>query len=36
MRRLHARSPVSRVLTKFVFRTVDTFKPLQKLFRGKR
>jgi 2-polyprenyl-6-methoxyphenol hydroxylase-like FAD-dependent oxidoreductase len=36
MRRLHARSPVSRLLTKLVFRTVDTVKPLQKLFRGKR
>ncbi len=36
MRRLHARSPVSRLLSKFVFRTVDTVKPLQKLFRGKR
>jgi len=35
MRRLHARSPVSRLLTKLVFRTVDTVKPLQKLFRGK-
>jgi 2-polyprenyl-6-methoxyphenol hydroxylase-like FAD-dependent oxidoreductase len=36
MRRLHARSPVSRLLSKLVFRTVDTVKPLQKLFRGKR
>jgi 2-polyprenyl-6-methoxyphenol hydroxylase-like FAD-dependent oxidoreductase len=36
MRRLHARSPVSRLLSKLVFRTVDRVKPLQKLFRGKR
>jgi 2-polyprenyl-6-methoxyphenol hydroxylase-like FAD-dependent oxidoreductase len=36
MRRLHARSPVNRMLSKLVFRTVDTVKPLQKLFRGKR
>jgi 2-polyprenyl-6-methoxyphenol hydroxylase-like FAD-dependent oxidoreductase len=36
MRRLHARSPVSRLLSKLVFRTVDTVTPLQKLFRGKR
>jgi 2-polyprenyl-6-methoxyphenol hydroxylase-like FAD-dependent oxidoreductase len=36
MRRLHARSPLSRFLSKLVFRTVDTVKPLQKLFRGKR
>ena len=36
MRRLHTRSPVSRLLSKLVFRTVDTVKPLQKLFRGKR
>jgi 2-polyprenyl-6-methoxyphenol hydroxylase-like FAD-dependent oxidoreductase len=36
MRRLHARSRVSRFVSKFVFRTVDTVKPLQKLFRGKR
>jgi 2-polyprenyl-6-methoxyphenol hydroxylase-like FAD-dependent oxidoreductase len=36
MRRLHARSPVSRFLSRLVFRTVDTVKPLQKLFRGKR
>jgi 2-polyprenyl-6-methoxyphenol hydroxylase-like FAD-dependent oxidoreductase len=36
MHRLHARSPVSRSLSKLVFRTVDTVKPLQKLFRGKR
>ena len=36
MRRLHARSAASRLLSKLVFRTVDTVKPLQKLFRGKR
>ncbi len=36
MRRLHARSPVSRFMSKLIFRTVDTVKPLQKLFRGKR
>jgi hypothetical protein len=36
MRRLHARSPVRRLLSKFVFRAVDTAKPFQKLFRGKR
>jgi 2-polyprenyl-6-methoxyphenol hydroxylase-like FAD-dependent oxidoreductase len=36
MHRLHARSPMSRFLSKLVFRTVDTVKPLQKLFRGKR
>jgi 2-polyprenyl-6-methoxyphenol hydroxylase-like FAD-dependent oxidoreductase len=36
MRRLHARSPVSRLLSKLVFRTVDKVKPLQRLFRGKR
>jgi len=36
MHRLHARSRVSRFLSKLVFRTVDTVKPVQKLFRGKR
>jgi 2-polyprenyl-6-methoxyphenol hydroxylase-like FAD-dependent oxidoreductase len=36
MHRLHPRSPVSRSLSRLVFRTVDTVKPLQKLFRGKR
>lgn len=36
MRRLHARSPLSRLLSRLVYRTVDTVKPLQKLFRGKR
>jgi 2-polyprenyl-6-methoxyphenol hydroxylase-like FAD-dependent oxidoreductase len=36
MNRLQARSLVSRFLSKVVFRTVDTVKPLQKLFRGKR
>jgi 2-polyprenyl-6-methoxyphenol hydroxylase-like FAD-dependent oxidoreductase len=36
MRRLHARSPVSRFLSKLMYRTVDVVKPLQKLFRGKR
>jgi 2-polyprenyl-6-methoxyphenol hydroxylase-like FAD-dependent oxidoreductase len=36
MRRLHARSPVGRIMSKLIFRTVDTVKPLQKLFRGKR
>jgi 2-polyprenyl-6-methoxyphenol hydroxylase-like FAD-dependent oxidoreductase len=36
MRRLHARSPVRRLMSKLVLRTVDTVKPLQKLLRGKR
>jgi 2-polyprenyl-6-methoxyphenol hydroxylase-like FAD-dependent oxidoreductase len=36
MRRLHARSGVSRFLSRLVYRTIDTVKPLQKLFRGKR
>jgi 2-polyprenyl-6-methoxyphenol hydroxylase-like FAD-dependent oxidoreductase len=36
MRRLHPRSPVRRLKSKLVLRTVDTVKPLQKLFRGKR
>jgi len=36
MRRLHARSPVGRFLSKLAYRTVDTVKPLQKLFQGKR
>jgi 2-polyprenyl-6-methoxyphenol hydroxylase-like FAD-dependent oxidoreductase len=36
MRRLHARSPMSRILSRLVYRTVDAVKPLQKLFRGKR
>jgi 2-polyprenyl-6-methoxyphenol hydroxylase-like FAD-dependent oxidoreductase len=36
MRRLHARSSAGRLLSRLVFRTVDTVKPLQKLFRGKR
>jgi 2-polyprenyl-6-methoxyphenol hydroxylase-like FAD-dependent oxidoreductase len=36
MRRLHARSPMSRFMSKVVFRTVDRVKPLQKLFRGRR
>jgi 2-polyprenyl-6-methoxyphenol hydroxylase-like FAD-dependent oxidoreductase len=36
MNRLHDRSPVSRFLSRVVFRTVDNAKPLQKLFRGRR
>jgi 2-polyprenyl-6-methoxyphenol hydroxylase-like FAD-dependent oxidoreductase len=36
MHRLHARSPVNRLMARLVYRTVDTVKPLQKLFRGKR
>jgi salicylate hydroxylase len=36
MRRLHARSGVSRFLSRLVYRTIDAVKPLQKLFRGKR
>ncbi len=36
MHRLHARSPVSRFLSKGVYRTIDALKPLQKRFRGKR
>jgi hypothetical protein len=36
MRRMHARSPLRRFLSKLVLRTVDTAKPLQQLFRGKR
>jgi 2-polyprenyl-6-methoxyphenol hydroxylase-like FAD-dependent oxidoreductase len=36
MRRLHARARMSRFLSRLVYRTVDTAKPLQKLFRGKR
>ncbi len=36
MRRLHARSPASRFLSRLVYRTVDAVKPLQRLFRGKR
>jgi 2-polyprenyl-6-methoxyphenol hydroxylase-like FAD-dependent oxidoreductase len=36
MRRLHARSPASRFLSKSLYRTVDVMQPLQKLFRGKR
>ncbi|HEY3786271.1 MAG TPA: FAD-dependent monooxygenase [Steroidobacteraceae bacterium] len=36
MHRLHARSPVSRLMSKLVYRTVDTVKPVQSLFRGKR
>ena len=36
MRRLHARSPASRFLSKLIYRTVDVVQPLQKLFRGKR
>jgi 2-polyprenyl-6-methoxyphenol hydroxylase-like FAD-dependent oxidoreductase len=36
MRRLHARSPVSRLLSRLTYRTIDMAKPLQKLFRGKR
>jgi 2-polyprenyl-6-methoxyphenol hydroxylase-like FAD-dependent oxidoreductase len=36
MRRLHARSPMRRLLSRLVYRTIDTVKPLQKLFRGKR
>jgi 2-polyprenyl-6-methoxyphenol hydroxylase-like FAD-dependent oxidoreductase len=36
MRRLHGRSPLGRFMSKLVFRAVDTVKPLQKLFRGKR
>jgi 2-polyprenyl-6-methoxyphenol hydroxylase-like FAD-dependent oxidoreductase len=36
MRRLHAQSPVSRLLSKLTYRTIDVAKPLQKLFRGKR
>jgi hypothetical protein len=27
---------VGRIMSKLIFRTVDTVKPLQKLFRGKR
>jgi 2-polyprenyl-6-methoxyphenol hydroxylase-like FAD-dependent oxidoreductase len=36
MRRLHARSPAGRLLAKLVYRTVDTVKPVQRLFRGRR
>jgi 2-polyprenyl-6-methoxyphenol hydroxylase-like FAD-dependent oxidoreductase len=36
MRRLHARSRTRRLLSRLVYRTIDTVKPLQKLFRGKR
>ena len=36
MRRLHARSPLNRFVSKLVFRAVDTVKPLQKIFLGKR
>ena len=36
MRRLHARSPASRFLSKLMYRTIDVVQPLQKLFRGKR
>jgi 2-polyprenyl-6-methoxyphenol hydroxylase-like FAD-dependent oxidoreductase len=36
MRRLHARSLVSRFLSRLVYRTVDMVNPLQNLFRGKR
>lgn len=36
MRRLHARSLLNRVVSRLTYRTVDTVKPLQKLFRGKR
>jgi 2-polyprenyl-6-methoxyphenol hydroxylase-like FAD-dependent oxidoreductase len=36
MRRLHARTLASQFLSRLVYRTVDTVKPLQKLFRGKR
>lgn len=36
MRRLHARSPLSRFRSRLVYRTVDTVKPLQTPFRGKR
>jgi 2-polyprenyl-6-methoxyphenol hydroxylase-like FAD-dependent oxidoreductase len=36
MHRLHARSRMSRFLSRLVYRTVDTVKPLQKPFRGKR
>jgi 2-polyprenyl-6-methoxyphenol hydroxylase-like FAD-dependent oxidoreductase len=36
MRRLHARSPASRLLSKYMYRSIDMMKPLQKLFRGKR
>jgi len=36
MRRLHARSPASRLLAKLTYRTIDVVQPLQKLFRGKR
>ena len=36
MRRLHARSPAGRFLSKLIYRTVDVVTPLQRLFRGKR
>jgi len=36
MRRLHARSPASRFLSKLMYRTIDVVQPLQKRFRGKR
>jgi hypothetical protein len=36
MRRLHARSPASRFLSKLIYRTVDVVTPLQSLFRDKR
>jgi hypothetical protein len=36
MRRLHPRSPAGRLLSKLVFRAVDTVKPLRRLFRGRR
>ncbi len=36
MRRLHARSRASRLMSKLIYRAVDVAKPLQKAFRGKR
>jgi 2-polyprenyl-6-methoxyphenol hydroxylase-like FAD-dependent oxidoreductase len=36
MHRLHARSSVSRFVSKSIYRSIDLAKPLQKLFRGKR
>jgi 2-polyprenyl-6-methoxyphenol hydroxylase-like FAD-dependent oxidoreductase len=36
MHRLHSQSPVQRCLSTLIYRTIDTVKPLQKLFRGKR
>jgi 2-polyprenyl-6-methoxyphenol hydroxylase-like FAD-dependent oxidoreductase len=36
MRRLHARSRASRLMSKLTYRAIDVAKPLQKAFRGKR